>query len=329
MYLLVNGNKLTELDISNNPEIIYLWCNSNQLTSLDVSHCSFDLRSIDCRANYITGTMDLSSFPYLREIAISYNEFSQLILRDDNPYLELLYCEYNQISNPINVSGCPALKVLYAQYNQLPSLDVSGLANLQGIRVENNLLTSIRAANCPALYVVSITLNQVKASQMGQLVNDLTTWTAENMGSLYVLNHDKNGYVEGNVITVDQVNQAMAKYWNVYQANAEGTEWEPCVGSNVLRGDVNGDGDVNIVDATTLIDYLLIGDASAINLDNADVNGDSEVTIADVTALIDTLLSGSATITSPAAGAVSGRGILSLPDKELILEKPQRQRPSL
>jgi hypothetical protein len=328
MYLLANENQLTSLDISNNTLLKYLWCNYNQLTSLDLSRCPDSFMSLDCRNNQIGGPLDVSRFADLYQLAISNNEFTQLIL-SDHPQLNLIYCEYNQISNPINVTGCPVLEVLYAHYNQLPSLDVSGLPKLQGVRAEANLLTSIRAENCPVLYVVSITLNQLKTAQMGQLVNDLTTWTAENMGNLYVLNHDKNGYVEGNVITVDQVNQAMAKYWNVYQANAEGTEWEPCVGSNVLRGDVNGDGDVNIVDATTLIDYLLIGDASAVNLDNADVNGDSEVTIADVTALIDTLLSGSATITSPAAGAVSGRGILSLPDKELILEKPQRQRPSL
>ena len=61
----------------------------------------------------------------------------------------------------------------------------------------------------------------------------------------------------------------------------------------VLRGDVNDDGTVNIADVTALIDYLLGGDASLINIDNADCNDDSGVNIADVTALIDYLLGGS------------------------------------
>ena len=56
-------------------------------------------------------------------------------------------------------------------------------------------------------------------------------------------------------------------------------------------GDVNMDGNVNIADVTALIDYLLGGDASAINLNAADVTGDSEVNIGDVTSLIDMLLS--------------------------------------
>jgi len=62
--------------------------------------------------------------------------------------------------------------------------------------------------------------------------------------------------------------------------------------ATVLLGDVNGDGSVNISDVTALIDYLLSGNASGINLSGADCNQDGSVNIADVTALIDYLLSG-------------------------------------
>ena len=64
-------------------------------------------------------------------------------------------------------------------------------------------------------------------------------------------------------------------------------------------GDVNKDGSVTISDVTALIDYLLGGDASSIDLSAADVNGDQGVTISDVTALIDMLLSGSSTMNAP------------------------------
>ena len=59
-----------------------------------------------------------------------------------------------------------------------------------------------------------------------------------------------------------------------------------------LRGDVNGDSSVNISDVTTLIDYLLSGNANGVNLTAADCNQDSSVNISDVTTLIDYLLSG-------------------------------------
>ena len=59
-----------------------------------------------------------------------------------------------------------------------------------------------------------------------------------------------------------------------------------------LRGDVNNDGQVNINDVTALINYLLSGDASAINLQAADCDQNGKVGIGDVTALINYLLSG-------------------------------------
>lgn len=57
-----------------------------------------------------------------------------------------------------------------------------------------------------------------------------------------------------------------------------------------IRGDVDGDTNVNISDVTALIDILLSGaEAPAA----ADCDGDTNVNISDVTALIDFLLSGS------------------------------------
>ena len=60
-----------------------------------------------------------------------------------------------------------------------------------------------------------------------------------------------------------------------------------------LRGDVNGDNNVNISDVTALINYLLSGNATGINLTAANCNQDGSVNISDVTALIAFLLSGS------------------------------------
>ncbi len=59
-----------------------------------------------------------------------------------------------------------------------------------------------------------------------------------------------------------------------------------------MLGDVNMDGSVSVADVTALIDYLLSGDASGINLEVADFNADTNVSVSDVTSLIDYLLSG-------------------------------------
>ena len=103
--------------------------------------------------------------------------------------------------------------------------------------------------------------------------------------------------VEGLKLTYDNTNVyvtnaettatiALAEVQDMYFSNEAG-------GSDYKIGDVNMDGFVTISDVTALIDYLLGGDESTINVLAANVNGDDEVTIADVTALIDLLLGGS------------------------------------
>ena len=58
------------------------------------------------------------------------------------------------------------------------------------------------------------------------------------------------------------------------------------------RGDVDKSGDVKIADVTALINYLLSGDASLVDLQAADCDKSGDVKIGDVTVLINYLLSG-------------------------------------
>ena len=54
----------------------------------------------------------------------------------------------------------------------------------------------------------------------------------------------------------------------------------------VIKGDVNGDGEVNIADVNVIITSILTGQLSL----DVDVNRDGEVNIADVNAVIDIIL---------------------------------------
>ena len=91
-------------------------------------------------------------------------------------------------------------------------------------------------------------------------------------------------------------------------ASADGEAFADSCIVNVYTdvGDVDGDGFVKINDVTALIDYLLSGVASSIDMGNADVNFDGNVNIADVTALIDYLLSGNASIPTRESFTVNG-----------------------
>ncbi|MBO4815039.1 MAG: M6 family metalloprotease domain-containing protein [Muribaculaceae bacterium] len=55
-------------------------------------------------------------------------------------------------------------------------------------------------------------------------------------------------------------------------------------------GDANGDGNVDVNDVTTVINYILGKNPSPFNYDNANVNGDTKVDVMDVTLIINIIL---------------------------------------
>ena len=104
------------------------------------------------------------------------------------------------------------------------------------------------------------------------------------------------GYIKGyhNASEVDYYVFGADESGHRYQQPVFG-ELDPhhfTVSISFTRGDVNGDGLVNINDVTALINYLLSGDAAAVNVDAADCDQNGNVNISDVTDLINFLLSG-------------------------------------
>ena len=117
-------------------------------------------------------------------------------------------------------------------------------------------------------------------------------------GSQYSVNFvfNQGGSTAGSHQTVDVMGVRETSFFEVttqtnkYQVANVTDTYLPYLNDDFQPGDVNMDGDVTIADVSALIDYLLDGDQSAIDMDAADVNHDQGVTIADVSALIDILL---------------------------------------
>ena len=79
-------------------------------------------------------------------------------------------------------------------------------------------------------------------------------------------------------------------YVNGTESNWSNTREVLLLEGESVSGDVNGDGVVNITDVSDLLDYLLSGDDSGIDVAAADFNNDSMVNITDVSDLIDYML---------------------------------------
>ena len=148
-----------------------------------------------------------------------------------------------------------------------------------------NQLTSLSVEGCTALKTLLCYQNKISGTGMTTLVNSLPTRSASVKGELNVIFNTG----ENNAMTAAQITTARNKYWLPQKYN--GNAWVEMTAA--LRGDVNGDGSVNIIDVTALINYLLGGSASDINMTAADCNQDGKVAIDDVTALINYLLGGS------------------------------------
>ncbi|MDO5446905.1 MAG: dockerin type I domain-containing protein [Prevotellaceae bacterium] len=62
------------------------------------------------------------------------------------------------------------------------------------------------------------------------------------------------------------------------------------VGATTLLGDANDDGTVDVADITTIASYILGGNPSPFNFDNADVDADNLITVSDITATASIIL---------------------------------------
>ena len=146
-----------------------------------------------------------------------------------------------------------------------------------------NQLTTLSVEGCNALNALYCYQNKISGTGMTTLVNSLPTRSSSNKGELRAIFNDG----ENNSMTAAQITTARNKYWLPKKYN--GSAWIEMTAS--LRGDVNGDGYVNVADVTALISLVLGGNATAASHPAADVNEDGVVNIGDVTTLISLVLS--------------------------------------
>ncbi len=255
--LSITGNSaLKNLYAQNNTSMTELYCQNNALTTLDVSGCTA-LKTLFCGSNQLT-SLDVSSLSNLLQ----------------------LECARNKLTS-INVSNKTKLKILNVCKNQLTSINVQGCSAMEHLNCYDNVLSSVSVQGCSSLSFINISLNQIKESAMNTLINSLRTIPAGSTGELYVY-YEGNDPREGNVITTAQVIAARNKRW--IPKKCVNASWVEIT----VKGDVNGDGKINVSDVTALINMIM--GITTMDATVADVNGDGKVNVSDVSALINIIL---------------------------------------
>ncbi len=314
-------NKFTSLDIRGYSSLKYLQCNnntlmtklicsSNALVFLDARYCGA-MTQLDCSQNNMSNELLLNGCSGLTYLDCSNNNLSTINFADCKN-LKVLYCQNNALTALTNLSGCTALQELNCSYNLFTTLEITGKSNfayfncnnntnlrtlkcnnnalimlsamnctyLESIECQSNILTSLRVKGCYYLSSVNCSVNQLKESAMSTFVDDLRTMPNDGQGILKVL-YPSNSY-EGNVFTNSHVVTARNKRW--YPKKYVNSAWVDIV----IKGDVNGDGKINVTDVTALVNMIL--GVIPKNLELGDINGDGKLNVTDVTALVNIIL---------------------------------------
>ena len=93
------------------------------------------------------------------------------------------------------------------------------------------------------------------------------------------------------MIDLKQTTSINQNYWNTYQGDAHRTGSYVFIGSDIVLGDLNEDGLIDVLDLVMVIN-IIIGslDPTSTQLFSGDLNSDGTIDVLDVVQLINTIL---------------------------------------
>lgn len=150
-------NSLTELDLSNNPELVNLYCAFNNLTELDLSN-NPELMMVVCYNNNLT-ELDLSVNPKLTDVSCSNNRLTLPTLSNCSDLLGM-DCSNNALTE-LNLPNMPRLDMMFCNGNLLSELDLSGLPNLHQLQCHDNELSELNISSNTELVILSCYGNSI------------------------------------------------------------------------------------------------------------------------------------------------------------------------
>lgn len=177
--LKASKNKITALDLSNQPMLQTLICSYNLIDSLDISKCPF-LNYLDCRNSQLT-SLDVTNNPQLANLFCDNNQLTELNLShnfklytlhcrnnnllsldiSNNIALDQLNCSYNKIRE-LKLGNIPSLRILNCYDNHIQELDISHLKSLNVLQIRNNPLIVFPKSNSNVFVNIDITESDLK-----------------------------------------------------------------------------------------------------------------------------------------------------------------------
>jgi len=228
-HLEIDGNQLSDINISNLINLEVLWCGWNQNTSLDVTQ-NTALTYLNCVANtnaYQLTSLDVTQNPALTFIQCDFNLLTSLDV-SQNPALTTLYCR-NTLLTSLDVSQNVNLKILhtsaYVWFGQglLSSINLNGTSSLEELYCSYNALTTLDLSNKPNLNTLECDSNQITTLDLNNhpLLNNLNC--SKNMLTLLNVRNGNNQNMYNSFKAFDNPNLSCIEVDNVIWSTANWT----------------------------------------------------------------------------------------------------------
>ena len=289
IHMFYGCSGLTNLDVSgfNTSNVTNMYCmfsGCSGLTSLDLS--GFNTANVTAMGCMFSGCSGLTS--------LDVSNFNTANVRNMDSMFDCCSGLTSLDLSNFNTAKVTSMVKMFLGCSGLTSLDLSNF------NTDNVTSLYYMFSGCSGLKSVDLsnfnTSNVTHMTGMFNICGALKTiyvgdaWsTAAVTSSAYMFSHCTS--LVGGMGTTYDANHVDAAY-----AHLDGGPSNPGYFSEKLdyiRGDVNNDGKVSIIDVTFLINYLLTQDATGINLQGADTTLNNIININDVSFLINYLLTGS------------------------------------
>ena len=177
--LYLQGNALTNLDVTKAPELKFLLAADNQLAKMDLAKCT-KLQSVDLQGNRLTSFAG-STLTELTDLNVAANELGSSGLRMANTARpHYLVAQHNKLSSTISSSLLSEVRTLWISDNQYRNLTLSGNAMLRSLCAANNQIKTLTLANMPLLEDVWVEHNQLAKLDLSKGSPKLQTLSADH-----------------------------------------------------------------------------------------------------------------------------------------------------
>ena len=169
-FLSAAGQEIEDIDLSYNTKLDTLILNGNYLTHIDLSNNS-NLILIEIQSNELSAITGLSKSTNLKKVNLSFNNFEEFTIKNES--IETLLISHNLLKS-IDTKDAVNLKNVFIILNQITTVDFSSNRLLETLVVSGNKLQNINLeenTNLTHLYSSSNLLTSLDVSNNQELID--------------------------------------------------------------------------------------------------------------------------------------------------------------